>query len=206
MLFASPDFGAGGGALLIQLALGVTLLAVVSGAIVGSIALLRRESTQERRRGVLIGACLAAGLAGTYYSWQVFHTEPRRDLESLLAGDRHIELASLTIITGQQQRIEVSDPASLRYLGAALRSAVKEGYSPSYHGLPYYAEMGFGKAGSVLVCLAAAEDADGVTVCYPIVSYLTDGYGDPFYYWVRLPEPIPTPVSEVLDRMRHPPR
>jgi hypothetical protein len=196
--FASPDFGAEAGAELILLVFHAVVFAAVSLAAVYAIMLLRRESSRERRRGVWLASCLAAGILGTWAAWRHFHGEPHYNLERLLAGDDQVEVFSLAI-TGQRQSLELSDPASMRYLTAAFRSATKTGFFPMYIGNTYHADVRMGPAGSERLGLEVPEEADGLTV------FPNDTPGDAVYYWVPLPGPMPPAVSAALGRMRKPP-
>jgi hypothetical protein len=153
------------------------------------------------KRGMNVGCGLTALLVVCVvgvacFGWDRFQAEPRRRFQRLLRGDARVEVASL-IVTGQERRIELTDPESVRYLTVAFRSAVKEGHVPTHNGFSYYAEVQLGSVGFALIGFDAADDEDGVTVAFPI-----EEFGDPTYYWVPFPEPRPAQVSAALDLMR----
>jgi hypothetical protein len=149
-------------------------------------------------RNVFLALCLLLVpliFAGCWF----FYFGPRNQFENLLTGDEQVEIQSLTI-DGQQQKIDLSDASSLTYLTVAFRTAKKEGYIPSHHGFSYTAYLRMGSMGSVYIGLSTPADADGFTVAFPLA-----GFDDPTYYWVPLPQPMPTPVADVLKKMRKPP-
>jgi hypothetical protein len=126
---------------------------------------------------------------------------PRRDFERLVAGDTEIEITSIAIV-GQGQELAVTDAAALKYCAHAFRSALKMGYVPYLGkgdriGNTYYADIGLGAARPVKVTCNVPDNVEGMNIGYP-----ADGLGDPIYYWLELPQPVPPAVSATLARMR----
>jgi hypothetical protein len=150
----------------------------------------------KAKRKTICGAVALVFLAVTFGGCWLFDREPRRNLERLLQGDGEVDMVAVTV-SGHGQRIELSDAESMMYLTRAFRFAEGQGYIPVRTGLTYYAEMKVSRAGSVMVALSVPDDRDGLTVAYPV-----DSFGDPRYYWVPFPSPIPRPLSAALGQMR----
>src|ERR1700722_13022131 len=100
-VFASPDFGAGGGACLILMIFGAVVFALLALVIGLTFKLISGKSVRERRAGVCLGACLAFAILGASFCWWFFHYKPRSDFQELLAGSQNRQIAALDI-TGQQ--------------------------------------------------------------------------------------------------------
>jgi hypothetical protein len=120
--------------------------------------------------------------------------EPRTPLKDLLAS----EALSSVVLSGQGQTIELSDSTSMRYLTSALRCASCEGHLPTHLGLLYRARMTLKADNYFDVWVHVPDHAKGLTI-----SYMLNGrFGDPTYYWVVLPEPIPIAVLRALQQAR----
>jgi hypothetical protein len=152
----------------------------------------------KANKKTVCGAVALLVLALAFGGCWLFDWEPRRNLQRLLRGEGEVDLVAVTV-SGQGQRIELSDRESLTYLTHAFRSAEAQGYVPVRTGVTYYAEMKVSRTGTVRVGLYVPADVDGLTIAYPV-----DSFGDPLYYWVPFPRPMPGPVSAALARMRSP--
>jgi hypothetical protein len=132
--------------------------------------------------------------------WLYWRAElkPTRDLERLLGGDAGIEISSICI-SGPGITIEMRDRTTTEYLARAFCNAIDEGYVPERHGRPYYARVEFGYGQSVKIGLTLPDNADGLTILYPIDSFWMN---DPKYYWVALPTPMPKVLADAIKRMK----
>jgi hypothetical protein len=154
-----------------------------------------------KRVGCVLSALVVMAITLTCGGiWIVFGPEQHPNFTRLLQGDNRVSISSV-VFSGHGLRIELNDSDSLQYLSRAFREAEKEGYVSENHGATlgysYYARLKLSPQGSVLIGLSIPEDANGFTVGYPM-----DGFDDPTYWWVRLPEPMPAAITEVLERMR----
>jgi hypothetical protein len=142
---------------------------------------------------VVLAVCVGLLLHG------VLVEEPSRRLERLLRADPRIELTSF-VISGRGERMELSDPESLRYLTTAFRAAEYDRFYPKRRGVPYDGRVRTGSIGDTFIYIEVPEAADGMTLGAGV-----DNFFELDYYWVPLPEPRPEPVTEVLKRMARPP-
>jgi hypothetical protein len=127
---------------------------------------------------------------------------PAVKLERLLTGDDNVEVASL-IFTGQQQRVELSDPATAAYITRAMRAAVYDGFVPDHrHGYTYCVEVRFASGGSACAGCWVVDNASELLVS-PNADDLFSG-SDMYYYLVTFPEPVPEPLAQTIAKLRRP--
>jgi hypothetical protein len=120
------------------------------------------------------------------------------ELDHLLAGDDGNDVVSLTIEGQGQQKINIDDPAAMRYLTEAFRNSPKDNYNRNLQqGLTYYAYMNFSNGNSVRVAVNTPDNVQGLTIDYPL--------DDPILYWIPFADPIPEPVANALRYMRNRP-
>ena len=131
----------------------------------------------------------------SYYAWYSYYSKPRRAFQQLLSGNDEIVISSITI-TGQGLRLEVSDPESTQYLTTAFRTASRDSY---IIGTLYYASVQLSSHGSVTCALYISADGCNITVSFPIDALPPDSH---VKYLISFLDPIPRPLSDVLDRLR----
>jgi hypothetical protein len=154
---------------------------------------MRRQFISDR--WLVIGFLICCGVGFVYFLVCKVHAYR---LKCLLRGDTDVAIASLTI-NDRGSDIEITDPESIRYLNAAFRSAIHEGYVPKHQGgQSFYADISFGSIGSARTVFHPSDVEDGIIIGYPL-----GGWDDAQYYWIALPEPRPAAVTDALARMRH---
>lgn len=144
-LFASPDFGASGMVALIVLVASALLFLVIAFAAGYTLRLLVAESTQQRRRGLWWGSCLAFAVLSPCFATWFFYYKPRADFERLLEGSDEVQITSL-LIEGQGGEMVLDEAEAMTYLGDAFRSNSTDWYDL---GTSYYVRIFLSTGGSV---------------------------------------------------------
>jgi hypothetical protein len=142
----------------------------------------------------LVLAGVVGALAWGCVSW----VRPLEEFDRLLDGDGGVAVRSV-VITGQGLTAELADPESARYFTALFRSARARANGLS-SGTTYTAWVRLESGGTVEVTLYVPEEEGWLSF-----GWTKDPWGlhdDSAYYRVRLPEPVPAPVAEVLRRLR----
>jgi hypothetical protein len=133
--------------------------------------------------------------ASSLFLWFFKYYKPRRDFESLLAGDVQVQISSV-VIRGQRKEVSLTDYASAQYLTAAFRSAE---HHSSTLGTWYEAEIRLSSGGTVQCGLYVPNTGGSLTVCFPLDGIVPESMEK---YLIKLPEPLPSALSVTLGRLR----
>jgi hypothetical protein len=133
--------------------------------------------------------------ASCLFLWFFRYYKPRRDSESLLAGDVQVQISSV-VIRGQRKELLLTDYASVQYLTAAFRSAE---HHSSCLGTWYEAEIRLSSGGTVQCGLYVPDMGGSVPVCFPLDGIVPESMEK---HLIKLPEPMPNALSVTLARLR----
>ncbi len=143
---------------------------------------------------VLLLALGALGLCGACGWWGWRSHAANRDFERLLAGDEDTALVAVEF-HGHEQRVPLTDAASLGYLSAMIRSCERGSTEAGGNIYSMTARLSTGR--SVRCAVDVLERKDGLSLHFPI-----DEVGDGISYTITLREPIPEALARVLSQLR----
>ena len=139
--------------------------------------------------------CAAAGLTLLLAAYSVLIDEPERAMVRLFRGDHRVVVTSVTV-HGQQRLVRIEDEESVRYLNAAFRSVVPDDHAHRDTGVVYQLGLRFGYLNAASCYASPGIDAPGMMVWYE------ESFDRMAYFWVAFPDPMPTPVADMLAAMR----
>lgn len=116
-----------------------------------------------------------------------FFFRPLQVLVALLNGSKEFEITSICI-TDLGKDVVIEDPVVMQYLSRAFRSASRHTYiGGMYAGL----QLSLSSFGSVTCNLFVPEEREWICIKYQ----------DDWQYGIKLPEPIPEPLNEILSQI-----
>lgn len=188
ILFASPDFGAGGMVCMIAF----LIMAVIAASATGGIYWIFRAVRNPKWRVVIAAFLLFAAIfAGSFYWLRC--VKPYSEFEQLLSGGAEIEIVRIDI-TSQQRNAAINDAKAHAFLTERMRAGGPRG---NEHGFTYTATFHLSSGSSVRGSIDIPEDKRFFNVYYPIDT-LSEGR----HFSIWLPEPIPESLADTFERLR----
>jgi hypothetical protein len=188
VLFASPDFGAGGMACMIVF-LAMASLAIVA---IGGIYWIFRAVRNPKWRAVIAVFLVSTGIFAGYFYW-LYSVKPYEEFDQLLSGSEDIEIVRVEI-AGQRKEAVISDPKATSYLSQRVRAGGRRG---DEHGFSYTATFFLSSGSSVHGSIDIPENKGFFNMYYPI-----DTLGEGRFYTIWLSDPIPASLAGTFERLR----
>jgi hypothetical protein len=185
VVFASPDFGAGGCAGCLMLLIAAAMVAFV---VLGIWVFLRLVKSPKRR--TIIGLSVLAAFIPVCYFTDLYEFKPYRDFRDILLNNSGVHIDRIEI-DGQGRHVTLDEPATISYLNERVRLAA---INESERGITYSATVYLSSGNSVYCIIDVPTEKSVLTIYFPGENLVGEGSN----YLVSLPDPVPPGLSHVL--------
>lgn len=150
-----------------------------------------------KKNAIIVISCVIISVASCYWWRLSSYSRPRQEFMRLLAGDNGVHITSVKL-AGENKRIVIDDPALTMYITGAFSFAVPD--LDGSGGVSYDAAITLCSGDSVSCYIMFRDKRGLISVSEPIdVAFGNDPLA---FYLIRLPEPIPDSLLEVLPRIK----